>query len=170
MRKSLICLRDLGPSYAPDRNHVCQPFGWPLPNHRLTANQNMKTIMDLLISLHRFEHSVLVASRGRQLTRLEEKAARRHVDLVREVIPKEALRHYEQMKQTNADLLASPEVFAMAVVVATYRSLSPAQRREFVARYGIVSSPHSPRPEPPAPHRNTRQQSSAARCARAVLG
>ncbi len=96
----------------------------------------MKTIMELLISLQHFEHSVLVAMRGRQLTPLEKKAAGRHLDLVREVIPKEALRRYEQMKQSNADLLANSEVFAMAVVVATYRNSSPAQRQELETRFG----------------------------------
>ena len=130
----------------------------------------MKTIMDLLISLQHSEHSMLIAARGRQLTPLEKKAAGRHLDLVREVIPDEALRYYEKMKQTNAELLANSEVFAMAAVVATYRNLSPAQRRQFVTRFVTIHSPHALRPESPIMPRNGRRKALAARPARARLG
>lgn len=139
-------------------------------NRYLIAKQNMKTIMDLLISLQHFEHSLHLATRDRQLTPLEKSAAGRHLDLIREIIPTEALLRYEQMKKTDAELLANPEIFAMAAVVATYRKLSPVQRRKFVARFGTVPNPHSHRPKTRVRHLNGCQKALAARPARARFG
>jgi hypothetical protein len=102
----------------------------------------MKTMMELLISLQRVEHSMQVARQRRQLTPLESRHSDHYLTLVREIIPAEALVHYDRMKTTAADLLETPELFAMAVLVSTYGSLSPQQRKEF-ANHFAQPCPHS---------------------------
>lgn len=110
-----------------------------LPNK---MNTTMKTMMELLISLQRFDEHLETVSRRHQLSPRETQAARRHLHLVREIIPAEVLVHYDHMKTTAADLLESPELFSMAVLVATYRSLSPRKRKRFVNHFAT-----QPRPE-----------------------
>jgi hypothetical protein len=106
----------------------------------------MKTMMDLLISLRRADALAEAAGRNRQLSPGEKLAARCQVDLVREVIPCEVLVHYDDLKTTANDLLESPGLFAMAVLLTTYRSLSPAKRkkllRHFTGTAGIHTSGH----------------------------
>jgi len=108
----------------------------------------MKTMMELLVALQRLEHSVQTVCRRRQLTPLEVQAAQRHLDLVRDIIPAEVLAFYDQMKGTEADLLTSPEMFAMAVLVATYRSLAPPQRQQMLRHF----KPHRIRTPLPGAH------------------
>lgn len=99
--------------------------------------------MELLISLQRVEHSMQVARQRRQLTPLEARHGEHYLNLVREIIPAEALVHYDRMKTTAADLLGTPELFAMAVLVATYGSLSPQQRKEFANHFATQPCPQS---------------------------
>jgi hypothetical protein len=101
----------------------------------------MKTMMELLISLQRVEHSMQVARQRRQLTPLETRHGEHYLNLVREIVPAEALVHYDRMKTTAADLLDTPELFAMAVLLATYGSLSPQQRKEFVNHFATQPCP-----------------------------
>jgi hypothetical protein len=103
----------------------------------------MKTMMELLISLQRVEHSMQVARQRRQLTPLEIRDGEHYLNLVREIIPAEALVHYDRMKTTAADLLDTPELFAMAVLLETYSSLSPQQRKEFVNHFATQPCPQS---------------------------
>ena len=97
----------------------------------------MKTMLDLLISLHRMEFAVEAACRRRQLAPGEERIFWRHLDLVREIIPSEVLSHWDRMKSTATDLLDSPELYAMAVLVAAYGSLPPRKRKRFLQHFSV---------------------------------
>ena len=95
----------------------------------------MRTMMDLLVRLQEVENAARFALRSKQLTPREKRSAQGYVTLVREIIPGEVLALYEQMKQTDTDLLDSRELFAMAVLVATYRGLSPGKRRKLLFHF-----------------------------------
>jgi hypothetical protein len=103
----------------------------------------MRTMMDLLISLRRADAVARAASRNRQLSPGEQWVARRHMDLVREVIPPEVLAHYDHLKATATDLQESPELLAMAVLLTTYRSLSPAKRKKLLKHFAGTSGMNS---------------------------
>lgn len=96
----------------------------------------MKTMLDLLISLHRMEFAVEAACR-RQLAPGKEQIFWRQLDLVREIIPAEVLSHWDRMKSTATDLRDSPELFAMAVLVAAYESLSPRKRKRLLQHFSV---------------------------------
>ena len=106
-------------------------------------NKTMKTMMELLISLQRFDAHLQTVCRRQQLSPREEQAARWHLHLVREIIPTAVLVHYDQM-ETTADLRESPELFAMAVLLATYGSLSSRQRKKFLNHF--ATEPHAQSP------------------------
>ena len=111
----------------------------------LHAATTMKTMMDLLISLRRADAAADAAGRNRQLSPGEKLVARRHTDLVREVIPPEVLTHYDHLKATATDLRESPELLAMAVLLTTYRSLSPAKRRKLLKHFAVTPGMNSSR-------------------------
>src|SRR6185503_11821556 len=73
--------------------------------------------------------------RNRQFTNGEKAVAWLHKQIVRECLPLEVLAHYDRMKKTEHALLSCPEVFAMAVLVSTYRSLSPRKRKKLIAHF-----------------------------------
>ncbi len=56
-------------------------------------------------------------------------------NLVRECLPAEVMVHYDRLKEIEPELLECPEVFAMAVLVSTYRSLSPRTRQRRVNHF-----------------------------------
>lgn len=95
----------------------------------------MKTMLELLIRLHEMRCCCERVKRNPQLTDRERAAACSHKQIVRECLPPEVLAHYDRMKRTERPLLSCPEVFAMAVLVSTYRSLSPRQRRKLVSHF-----------------------------------
>jgi hypothetical protein len=95
----------------------------------------MKTMMDLLTSLRRMDAAAEAAARNCQLSPGEKEAARRHVDLVREVLPAHILANYDDLKTTASDLLESPELLSMAVLLTTYRGLSPAKRKTLLNHF-----------------------------------
>jgi hypothetical protein len=99
-------------------------------------------MIDLLIRLQQVEDSARVALRGKQLTPSEVRSAYGYVALVREIIPNEVRRLYDQMKHTDSDLLGSRELFAMGVLVATYRTLSPRKRKKLLNHF--ASGPRPP--------------------------
>jgi len=109
----------------------------------------MKLMMDLLVRLQEFEAPVHDACRALQFSPVEERSAREQLDLVRDVLPAEVLARYYEMKSAAEDLWESPELFAMAVISDTYRSLSPSKRRKFLGYYGgepcLSSSAHRAR-------------------------
>ncbi len=98
---------------------------------------SMKIMMDLLIGLQRLERAVETACQQRQLTPREAQALEGHLGLVREIVPNEVLAFYDEMKRTDKDLAPSPELFSMAVLVATYRSLSPQKRRKLLTHFSM---------------------------------
>ncbi len=98
---------------------------------------SMKIMMDLLIGLQRLERAVETACQQRQLTSREAQALEGHLGLVREIVPNEVLAFYDAMKRTDADLAPSPELLSMAVLVATYRSLSPQKRRKLLTHFSM---------------------------------
>jgi hypothetical protein len=59
---------------------------------------------------------------------------------VRECLSAEVLVHYDRLKETEPELLECPEVFAMAVLVSTYRSLSPRKREKLVNHFATPPS------------------------------
>ena len=87
-------------------------------------------MIDLLVRLQEVEHCAQLAPREKQ-------SAHGYVALVREILPAEVLVRYDQMKGSDADLLDSRELFAMAVLVATYRSLSPRKRKKLLAHFSM---------------------------------
>jgi hypothetical protein len=107
----------------------------------------MKTMLELLIRLHEMRCCCERAKRNPQLTNGEKSLACFHKQLVRECLPVTVLNHYDRMKKTERILLTCPEVFAMAVLVAAYRGLSPLPRRRLVRHF-----------KTPAPRQNTSGQ------------
>jgi hypothetical protein len=99
----------------------------------------MKTMMELLIRLQQLRLSSLRAAHNNQLTAAEKNSIRFFKSLVRECLPAEVLVHYDRLKETE-ELLECPEVFAMAVLVSTYRSLSPRKREKLVNHFATPPS------------------------------
>lgn len=127
----------------------------------------MKTMLELLIRLHEMRCCCERVRRNPQLTNGEKAVACSHKQIVRECLPAVVLAHYDRMKKTERGLLACPDVFAMAVLVSTYRSLSPRQRRKLVAHFATPAPTQSS-----AVQRNGTMQSrrSTARRFKAVTG
>lgn len=97
----------------------------------------MKTMLELLIRLHEMRCCCERARRNSQLTQGEKAVACRHKQIVRECLPAAVLIHYDRMKTTERVLRSSPEVFAMAVLVSTFRGLSPHGRKKLVAHFAL---------------------------------
>jgi hypothetical protein len=95
----------------------------------------MKTMLDLLIRLQELRRTVDRALRNPQLTDGEKSTACCFKGLVRGCLPPEVLVHYDSLKHREPELMRSPEVFAMAVIVSTYRSLPPPGRRKLLAHF-----------------------------------
>lgn len=111
----------------------------------------MKTMMELLIRLQQLRLSSLRAAHNNQLTAAEKNSIRFFKNLVRDCLPAEVLVHYDRLKETEPELLECPEVFAMAVLVTAYRSLSPRKRQRLVN--------HFTTPPRPVEYRLTQHQS-----------
>jgi hypothetical protein len=99
----------------------------------------MKTMLELLIRLHQMRCCCERARTNRQLTQREKALACYHKQIVRECLPPEVLAHYDRMKTSERTLRSCPEVFAMAVLVSTFRSLSPQGRKKLVAHFAAPS-------------------------------
>ena len=95
----------------------------------------MKTMLELLIRLHEMRSCCERVQRNPQLSNAEKAVACSHKQIVRECLPPAVLAHYDRMKKTERALFTCPEVFAMAVLVSTYRSLSPRQRRKLATHF-----------------------------------
>jgi hypothetical protein len=101
----------------------------------------MRTMLELVIRLHEMRTCCRRAVRNPQLTDHERAAARFHKQIVRGCLPAEVLAHYDRLKETDPELLKSPEVFAMAVIVETWRSLSLAKQKKLVAYFATPVPP-----------------------------
>lgn len=95
----------------------------------------MKTMLELLFRLQEMRSCCARVRRNAQLTPGEKDIARWHKRLVRECLPPEVLAEYDRMKRTERALLGYPEVFAMSVLVSTFRGLSPRKRRELIGYF-----------------------------------
>ncbi len=95
----------------------------------------MKTMLELLIRLHDVGVSCERALHNAQLTDREKASVFFHNNLVRECLPDEVLAHYDRLKESEPELLSCPEMFAMAVLVSTWQSLSPAKRTKLAAHF-----------------------------------
>jgi len=120
----------------------------------------MKTMLELLIRLHELRDCCERARRNPQLTKGEKAVPCLHKQLVRECLPAAVLGHYDRMKKTERVLRACPEIFAMAVLVATYRSLSPRGRKKLATHFATTAPPNG---KPVARQRNPRRSLSAIR-------
>ena len=133
---------------------------------RTTGFPTMKTMLELLIRLHEMRCCCERVRCNSQLTDGEKAMACSHKQIVRECLPAIVLAHYDRMKKTESALFSCPEVFAMAVLVSTYRSLLPRQRRKLVSHFAT-----------PAPAKNNTARNeivnaspSTARRSKAVTG
>jgi hypothetical protein len=95
----------------------------------------MKTMLELLIRLLEMRCCCEHVQRNRQFTNGEKGMAWLHKQIVRECLPREVLTHYDRMKKTEHALLSCPEMFAMAVLVSTYRNLSPLKRKKLIGHF-----------------------------------
>jgi len=95
----------------------------------------MKTMLELLIRLQELRDCCERAAHNPQLTGSEKAAVFCFKNLVRDCLPAEVLIHYDRLRKAEPELLECPEVFAMAVLVSTYRRLSPRQRRRLVNHF-----------------------------------
>jgi len=99
----------------------------------------MKTMLELLIRLQELGHTADRVTGNPQLTRGEKAAAHIFKTLVRECLPPAVLIHYDNLKRQKPELLGCPEVFAMAVLVSAYQSLTPRKRRKLVEHFRTCS-------------------------------
>jgi hypothetical protein len=100
----------------------------------------MKTIFELLLRLQEMRSCCERTRRNPHLTTAEKAVASSHKQLVRECLPAEVLARYDLMKKTEYTMRECPEIFAMAVLVATWRDLSPAKRRKLAAHFAPPAS------------------------------
>lgn len=103
----------------------------------------MKTMLELLIRLHEMRCCCERVRGNPQLTNGEKAAACWHKQIVRECLPAVVLAQYDRMKKTERALLSCPEVFAMAVLVSTYRNLSPHEQGKLIAHFATPSTARS---------------------------
>jgi hypothetical protein len=99
----------------------------------------MKTMLELVTRLHEMRSCCERVRRNPQLTEGEKAAACYHKQIVRECLPPEVLAHYDRMKTAERKLRLFPEVFAMAVLVSTFRSLPPQGRKKLLAHFDVPS-------------------------------
>jgi hypothetical protein len=102
--------------------------------------QSMKTMLDLLIRLQEMRCCCERTVENPQLTDGEKAVACYHKTLVRECLPAEVLAHYDRMKESDPELLECPEVFAMAVLVSTYRGSSPRKRGSLLKHFATPAA------------------------------
>src|ERR1043166_5642503 len=114
----------------------------PAVNRRRPFGKIMRTMMEPLIRLQEMRICCERVARNPQWTDEEKTAACCFKNLVRDGLPREVLVHYDRLKEAEPELLECPEVFAMAVLVSTYRSLSPRKRRRLVRHFATPQ--HAP--------------------------
>jgi hypothetical protein len=95
----------------------------------------MKTMLSLLTRLVEMRRCCERAQENPHLSDGEKAAARFFKGLVRGCLPDSVLVTYDQMKETEPEMFGCPELFAMAVLVFTYRDSSPAKRRELLSHF-----------------------------------
>lgn len=104
----------------------------------------MKTMLEILIRLRQLHECCDRNDRNRQLTDSEKNTVRFFKSLVRGCLPTDVLIRYDRMTLVESELHDSAEVFAMAVLVTTWRELSPARRRKLETHFNTPSRNHQP--------------------------
>jgi len=99
----------------------------------------MKTMLELLIRLQELRRCCERASLNPQISNGEKAIVSSYKCLVRECLPDEVLAEYDRMKKSEPQLLLYPEIFAMAVVLSTWRNLSRRQQWNLVNYFAIPS-------------------------------
>lgn len=112
-------------------NGVCRPTQATI--------HNMKTMMELLIRLEQLRRCGERTKNNKQLTDGEKSTLRFIKHLVRDCLPTDVLSHYDRLMETESELRESAEVLAMAVLVSTWRDLSPAGRRRLETHFATPS-------------------------------
>jgi len=128
----------------------------------------MKTMLELLVRLVEMRSCCERAKHNPDLTESERDTAYCCEDLVRGCLPSSVLATYDLMKEADPELLECPEVFAMAVLVSTYRNLPPGPRRKFVTHFD--SPPESKMRERQCKHRHLRRSIGASPRSTVALG
>ena len=85
-------------------------------------------LQELECSLTHFESS-------RRFTTREKRRLLLSIDLVKSTIPDSVLRRYDELKESEAALMRSPEIFAMAVLVATYKELGSLEQERLLTHF-----------------------------------
>jgi hypothetical protein len=104
-----------------------------------TLNPTMKTMLELLIRVQELRDCCERADRNPQLTQGEKNAVRFFKDLVRGCFPAVVLEQYDHLKKAEPQLLECPAIFGMAVLVSTYRDLTPAKRKKLLTHFATYS-------------------------------
>jgi len=99
----------------------------------------MKTMLELLIRVQGLRGCCERADRNPQLTPGEKSAVRYFKDLVRTCLPSAVLKQYDHLRKAEPQFLECPELFGMAVLVSTYRGLTPAKRKKLLAHFATFS-------------------------------
>ena len=99
----------------------------------------MKVMLDILIRLLELRACCERIKDNPELTAGEKAAAYCMKRLVRECLPAPVLATYDRMEQSEVELIESREVFAMAVLVSTYRQASAAGQRKLISCFNTSS-------------------------------
>ncbi len=94
----------------------------------------MRTTLELLIRLAELETATSKTNRSRPGKKATGLLLHR---LVRDSLPPEVLPYYDTLLDQEPELLACPQVFAMAVLVSAYKGLSPNGRQKLISHFEI---------------------------------
>ncbi len=97
-------------------------------------------MIDLLVCLHRHEHTATLASS--QMTARERLALQTRIELVRDTIPRYVLDHYDLLKTNEPTLGECPAALAMATLVGVYRSLPAHDRQGNTSFFDLAGRRH----------------------------
>lgn len=95
----------------------------------------MKTMLDHLTRLVEMRQRCERVRDNSKLIDGEKAASHSLKNLLRKALPTPLLVTYDRMKETEAELVKYPEVFAMAVLVATYGRAPEAKRKKLSVRF-----------------------------------
>ena len=98
----------------------------------------MKTMMELLLRLQELECSLTHFESSRQFRTREKRSLMLSIDLVKNTIPDTVLKRYDELKQSDAAFGKSPEIFAMAVLVATYREIGSREQERLLTHFALT--------------------------------
>ena len=127
-------------------------------------------MLELLVRLVEMRNCCERAKHNFELTESERSAAYWLKSLVRGCLPSCVLATYDQMKDGDPELLECPEVFAMAVLVSTYRSLPPVPRRKLLAHFDNPSPKENKVRDRQCKHRHLRRSMGASHRSTVALG